>query len=149
MPAYQDLIEKIKDDLMVHAAKTIIEGSISSPERVFGTVLGVSTVALPAYTAILAFIVREAQGISLILISIPILFWITSLIICVVQIFPRHTFYDLKDVPGIIQNHTNTLKRARRWGRISIVFLVLGVLSAALIIFYVGGLLVDVAEKSA
>lgn len=141
--------EEFKEELMMHMAKTVVEGSVASQERIFGTVLGVSTVAVPAYTTVVASLEESVLDVGLVLLSIPILFWIISLLICTAQIFPRRVFYDFKNVPGIIDTHAQAANQVYIWGRASIVFLMLGVLSAAYIILYSGGLLKGIVDKCA
>ena len=126
--------EELKEKLAVHLAASILDAGLSSRDNIFRTVSALATVAIPSYIAALAYLGALGVSTPLMLRLAPIALWLGSLFVCVLLLFPRQEFYDLKNLESILDVHTRSLGRARLWSLLSLALLIGGIVVATLVL---------------
>lgn len=130
--------EQVKRELMLHAAKAMVSASVTSADNIFRTVSTVVTVTVPAYLALLTAIGQSTASVPLPIRFLPILLWLVSLLACVYRMLPRPVYYDLKNLPGILNIYSESARKTRFWSLFSTASLVLGLAIAAFVILHIG-----------
>lgn len=123
--------DKIRDDLMLHMARTIVANGVGTRERVFQSLIGMSTFLIPAYPTLLKLFGLSIRKDGVAPFLVPIALWVITIGISVVWSLPILRAYDLKNVDGILSTYVDGLRKVTLWSRIAGGAMLLGVLIAA------------------
>jgi hypothetical protein len=129
MPA--DPLDKIRDDLLLHIARTIVANGVGTRERVFQSLLGIATFLIPAYPALLKLLGFSIAKNGVAPFLVPVVLWMMTIVICAVWSLPVMQAYDLKNLDGIQSIFAESLKKVTLWSRIAAGSMLVGVLAAA------------------
>jgi len=123
--------DKIRDDLMLHMARTIVANGVGTRERVFQSLIGMATFLIPAYPTLLKLFGLSIRKDGLAPFLVPIALWVITIGISVVWSLPILRAYDLKNVDGILSTYVEGLQKVTLWSRIAGGAMLLGVVIAA------------------
>lgn len=107
--------EKIRDELLLHAAKTIIGRSYEAADKYYKLMFTVNSFLVPIYLATLNIIKDNNQEVINVLHSVPAILFFLSVITITFVVFPRKVFFDLKNPDQIITQYHNKLQFHGYW----------------------------------
>lgn len=116
---------------MLHMARTIVANGVGTRERVFQSLIGMSTFLIPAYPTLLKLFGLSIRKDGVAPFLVPIALWVITIGISVVWSLPILRAYDLKNVDGILSTYVDGLRKVTLWSRIAGGAMLLGVLIAA------------------
>ena len=128
--------DDIRDELAFNLANSILEESLSSRDNIVKSLSTISAVAIPAYVGALKIYESTLSSVHMLVKVTPVLLWAVALFICFLILFPRNAAFDLKNLPGIINIHYDSVKRARNSALIAGAVQIIGLVVAAVVFMW-------------
>jgi len=107
--------EKIRDELLLHAAKTIIARSYGAADKYYQLMFTVNSFLVPIYLAALKIAREQNQEAINLFHSIPAVLFFFSVITITLVVYPRNVLFDLKNPAQIISQYQSKLQFDSRW----------------------------------
>lgn len=130
--------EDARNELLLHMAKIFIENSINFHESIFHSISAVLIIAIPGYIGLLGILRNEISLSPYWVRFMPILFWIISLIICIIILFRKVDPLNLWNYQSVVDIYVKALKVKRRLGFWAFFSLVVGLILSVVAIASVG-----------
>lgn len=109
---------KYEEEHLLHLSKQIISQSVNAKETIYRLVINVCTFLIPTYLALIKLFMLENRKIAdlSILTYLPLAFWLICLICSFYLLLPRRGLVDFKNPHGLIENHSQSIKKDKKYG---------------------------------
>ena len=131
-----DDLEKIRYDIALHLAKSILADGIGSGKRYFTSLISLGVFLIPAYVTILRLFSENPSTLPRTVVFVPLSVWVGAIILCGIRLFPKYEMIDFKNIDSIIEHQSSSLKTDALFSRISGVLLLMGALISSYNILY-------------
>ena len=119
--------EKIRDELLLHAAKTIIGRNYEAADKYYKLMFTVNSFLVPIYLAALKIIRDQNQEAINLWHSVPAVLFFLSVITITFVVYPRKVLFDLKKPDQIISQYQSKLQLDGLWIMLSTLFTFSGI----------------------
>ena len=122
-----DREERLKDELLLHLAKSTLDSGAKLLDRLAATIASVSGTLLAAYIAALGFLKPTLDHTQAVVVALPVSIWLITLPVSLFLTLPHKQRFDLK-VPGsIVDAGSRGLTRQLRWAKLVLFLMLLGI----------------------